>query len=74
MKKIALGFATCGLILSSCSSNDVFEDNQGTNNPNVINFSATTTRATVNNLASVQGGFPVYAVTADKKGPGGVPA
>lgn len=63
MKKIALGFATCGLILSSCSSNDVFEDNQGTNNPNAINFSATTTRATVNTLNEVKGGFPVYAVT-----------
>lgn len=65
MKKIALGLATCGLILSSCSSNDVFEDNQGTNNPNAINFSATTTRATVNTLKEVQGGFPVYAVKKD---------
>lgn len=62
MKKTIFGLAACGLLLSSCSSNDVFEDNQGTNNPNVINFSATTTRATINNLDNVKGGFPVYAV------------
>lgn len=61
MKKTIFGLAACGLLLSSCSSNDVFEDNQGTNNPNVINFSATTTRATINNLDNVKGGFPVYA-------------
>lgn len=60
-KTIFISLATCGLLLSSCSSNDVFEDNQGTNNPNVINFSATTTRATINNLTNVKGGFPVYA-------------
>ena len=73
MKRFVFGLATCAIALASCSTNDVLEQGSGSNNPNVINFSATTTRASVNNLGSLKdqtkGGFPVYAVTTkDDKG------
>ncbi|MGL6178515.1 MAG: fimbrillin family protein [Tannerellaceae bacterium] len=66
MKRFVFGLATCAIALASCSTNDVLEQGSGSNNPNVINFSATTTRATVNNLDDVKKGFPVYAVTTKK--------
>ncbi|MGL5562845.1 MAG: fimbrillin family protein [Tannerellaceae bacterium] len=67
MKRFVFGLATCAIALASCSTNDVLEQGSGSNNPNVINFSATTTRATVNNLDDVKKGFPVYAVNTNAK-------
>lgn len=63
MKKFVFGLATCSLILASCSSNDSLEQAIVTENLNVITFNANTTRASVNNLESVKGGFPVFAQT-----------
>lgn len=63
MKRFVFGLATCAIALASCSTNDVLEQGSGSNNPNVINFNATTTRASVNKLDQVKDGFPVYAVT-----------
>lgn len=63
MKKFVFGLATCSLILASCSSNESLEQAIVTENLNVITFNANTTRASVSNLESVKGGFPVFAQT-----------
>lgn len=65
MKKFMFGLATCSLILASCSSNESLESAIVTENLNVINFNTNTTRASVNNLENVKGGFPVFAQTSN---------
>lgn len=65
MRSLAVCLATCGLIFASCSSNDVFEENKELHSDGDISFSANTTRAIVNTLDKVKGGFRVYATKAD---------
>ena len=55
--------ATACLILVSCSKNEVTDINQ--QNPDVIGFSSTTSRAVINNLASLEAdpsGFQVFGI------------
>lgn len=66
MKNLAVCLATCGLIFASCSNNDVFEENNDIHSQDNINFSANTTRASINGLDQVKGGFKVFAT---KTGP-----
>ena len=65
MTKSILLFATCGLIFASCSKTDA--DDSDLTPPvdlNTISFTATTTRAAINDLTALQhpttGGFHVY--------------
>lgn len=66
MKNLAVCLATCGLIFASCSNNDVFEENNDIHSQDNINFSANTTRAIINGLDQVKGGFKVYATENGK--------
>lgn len=61
MKNLAVCLATCGLIFASCSNNDVFEENNDIHSQDNINFSANTTRASINGLDQVKAGFKVFA-------------
>lgn len=61
MKNLAVCLATCGLIFASCSNNDIFEENNDIHSQDNINFSANTTRASINYLDQVKGGFKVFA-------------
>ena len=65
MKNLAVCLATCGLIFASCSNNDVFEENNDIHSQDNINFSANTTRAIINSLDQVKGGFKVFATEKD---------
>ena len=63
MTKSILLFATCGLILGGCSKTDVNKSDPS-KDLNAISFTATTTRAAINDLTALQdgttGGFHVY--------------
>ena len=64
MKKFVLGLAAMALIFASCAKNEVEQINE--QNPDVISFSSTTARATINNLATLQAdaaGFQVLGKT-----------
>ena len=64
MRKIVLGLAAMALIFTSCSKDEVTGVND--QNPDVIGFFSSTSRATINNLATLQGstGFKVYGTSA----------
>lgn len=64
MKKITLGLSLLGLIFAGCSNQEDPGNNTETN-PKVINFAASTSRASVNKLTQVESGFPVYAMKGD---------
>ena len=70
MRKIVLGLAAMALIFTSCSKDEVTGVNE--QNPDVIGFFSSTSRATVANLATLQGdatGFKVYGTsTASSSG------
>ena len=73
MTKSILLFATCGLIIASCSKTDVSETGlKPQKNFNDINFSTTTTRAAINDLTALQdptnGGFHVFATNNSTAG------
>ena len=62
--KIFMTTATICLILAGCSKNEV--TNLNSQNPDVISFSSTTSRASINTLGSIQNdvsGFEVYATS-----------
>lgn len=61
MRKIIFSLAALGLVLASCSK----EETTGVNskNPDGIQFNAATSRAAINVLANVKGGFRVYGTS-----------
>lgn len=61
MKKMLWGLAASALVLSSCSTNEVDDVISGNDNPNVINFMSSTTKAGVNTITDIEKGFNVYA-------------
>ena len=73
MTKSILWFATCGLILASCSKTEVGDSDPGTvDDVSKINFITSTSRAAINDLAALQdpttGGFHVYAANNSATG------
>lgn len=61
MKKIILSLATIGLVLASCSKDEVTGVNvQG---PDVIKFNSTTSRAAISNIETIKPGFRVYGTS-----------
>ena len=64
MKKFVLGLAAMALIFASCSKDEVTGVND--QNPDVIGFFSSTSRATINNLAALQSdasGFKVFGTS-----------
>lgn len=63
MRKLILLPALCGLVLASCSKTELTGDGPVMpTNPDQIHFGSTTTRASINTITNLHGGFKVYAV------------
>ena len=66
MKKIFVTFAALGLMLAGCTNN--VTDGYDVNDPNVVGFAASTTRASIYTLQTLQddgAGFKVFGTTAN---------
>ncbi len=64
MKKLMFFAATAAVALTSCSKQEVVDSaNNVPNNPNTIAFVSNTSRANVNTLTNVEGGFQVFGHT-----------
>ncbi len=63
MKRTTYIFATCGILLASCTESQNFDINSSEmQNPGIVNFSTTTTRASINTLTEVgANGFKVFS-------------
>ncbi len=64
MKNLFLLFAATGLLMASCTQNET--DGFNSQNPDAIKFSAATSRASISNLATLEGdsdGFTVYGIS-----------
>ncbi len=68
MTKSFLMFATCGLVIASCSKVESVNENPGTDNANTINFVTSTTRGAISDLTLLQGGFHVYGANNSTAG------
>ncbi len=68
MKNIFVTFAVAALVLSGCAKTETGERGYNIPDPGVINFSSSTSRASINDLSTLTddgGGFRVYGTTAD---------
>lgn len=64
MRSMMMGLAAFTLIFTSCQKDDEVNSGNENKNPEVINFSSSTTRASISDLAAMMGsssGFGVYA-------------